>query len=318
MDIAPDVADAKHLGPRATSGAKRTVELGHGLPDEVLLEVLNFSGLREFSACAAASSEIRGGLERLSPALKHQLVLCRFPILALMFEGAETTELPPPRELFESQLRMTVSPPTYNAPTRGLDDYTFFLEVEVRDYIDGRITNAETLWAGKGSLTSAGGSHFPTSGPGVEFNLPDDVFERFDDVWSHGRLNRGPVRRQICVNIMAARRSSEGMQRALLGCGPPDDRDHELDRDYDEAKSVYMFYDMTYQLYTRGWHEHMSVQADHYYLPAVRGEFSRGESHADLDPPRFYFGFVWSDPNEDQEMTVEDACLALEHYFTWV
>ena len=314
VDSAPDVADAKHLSPRASSGAKRAVGLGHGLPDEVLLEVLNFSGLREFSACAAASSEIRNGLERLSPALKHQLILRQFPILALIFEGAETTELPPPRELFESQLRMTISPPTRYAPTRGLDNYTFFLEVEVRDYIDGRTTNAETLWAGKGSLTSAGGSHFPTSGPGVEFNLPDDVFECFDDVWSH----RGPVRRRICVNIMAARRSSEGMQRALLGCGPPDDRDHELDRNYDGDMSVYMFYDMTHQLYTRGWHEHASVQADRYYLPAVRGEFSRGESIADLDPPRFYFSFVWADPNEDQEMTVEDACLALEHYFTWV
>ena len=313
VDSAPDVADAKHLSPRASSGAKRAVGLGHGLPDEVLLEVLNFSGLREFSACAAASSEIRNGLERLSPALKHQLILRQFPILALIFEGAETTELPPPRELFESQLRMTISPPTRYAPTRGLDNYTFFLEVEVRDYIDGRTTNAETLWAGKGSLASGGFALFPSSGPGIEFNLPDDVFECFDDVWSH----RGPVRRRICVNIMAARRSSEGMQRALLGGGPPDDRDH------DGEKSIYIFYDMTYQSYNRGWHEHASVQADCYYLPAVRGEFSRGdsESHPDLAaayPPRFYFGFVWADFDEDQQMTVKDACLALEHYYTWV
>ena len=93
MDEAPNT---KHLGPRASSGAKRAVGLGHGLPDEILIEVLNFSGLREFAACAAAGSKLRGGLERLSPALKHQLILRRFPILALMLEGAETTELPPP------------------------------------------------------------------------------------------------------------------------------------------------------------------------------------------------------------------------------
>jgi hypothetical protein len=81
-----------------------------------------------------------------------------------------------------------------------------------------------------------------------------------------------------------------------------------------------MFYDMTYKLYTRGWHEHVSVQADRYYLPAVRGELSRGDSHAGLatGPPRFYFTFVWADPSEDREMNVEHACLALEHYFTWV
>ena len=321
MDDAPDVANAKHLGPQASSGAKRAVGLGQGLPDEVLAEVLNFSGLREFGACAAASQKLRRVLlERLSPVLGHKLVLRRFPILALMFEGAETTELPPPRELFESQLRMTISTPTRYAPTRGLDDYTFFLEVELRESTDGQTTNTETLWAGKGSLASGGFvaqfASFHSSHGGVEFNLPDEVFELFDDVWSTG--NRGLVRRTIRVNIMAARRSSEGMQRAMLGCSPPDDHEN-----WDGDNGVYIFYDMTYPLYSTLWHQHKTVEADCYHLPAVRGEFSRGdpESHPDLaaaGPPRFYFSFVWSDPGGDTEMTVEDACLALEHYYTWV
>ena len=153
-----EALDVKHLGPRASSDAKRAVGLGHGLPDEVLLEVLNFSGLREFGACAAASSEIRGGLKRLSPALGYKLVLRRFPILAVMFEGAETTELPPPRELFESQARMTRPPPTGYIPTRGLDDYTFLLQVELHDEdVEGETTYTETLWAGKAFEPTSGG-----------------------------------------------------------------------------------------------------------------------------------------------------------------
>ena len=108
---------------------------------------------------------------------------------------------------------------------------------------------------------------------------------------------------------MAARRSSEGMQRAVLGLGEPDDRDTVID------DTNFVFYDMTYPLYTRGWLEHKTVQADCFYLPTIRGELLRDE-----DPwqCRFHFSFMWSDPSQDTEMTVEDACLALEHYFTWV
>ena len=32
----------------------------------------------------------------------------------------------------------------------------------------------------------------------------------------------------------------------------------------------------------------------------------------------FIFYFMWTDPEDENEMSVEDACLALEHYYTWV
>ena len=319
MDKAPDVADAK-LGPRARSGAKRAVGLGYKLPDEVLSEVLNFSGLREFAACAAASSKLRAGLERLSPALGHQLILRRFPILALMLEGAEMTELPPPRELFESHARM-FRPPPYHLPTRGLDDYTFFLELEIFHEESGQYKYAGSLWAGKGSPSSGGFATVPRDPsspplPGIEFSIPNDVFERCCDVWR--KRSQGPVNRSIRVNIMATRRSSEGMERALLG--------HEWLYEPDVGSNVgvhFWLHDMSYHLYDSGWLDQCAQGANCSHLPSIRAEWLQGsfESHfdlADAGQSRFFSSFMWSEADNETEMTVEDACLALEHYYTWV
>ena len=312
----------KTLGPRASSGAKRAVGLGHGLPDEVLIEVLNFSGLREFAACAAAGSKLRGGLERLSPALGHQLVMRRFPILALMFEDAETTELPPPRELFESHARM-FRPPPYHLPTRGLDDYTFFLELEIFHVENGQSKYAGSLWAGKGSPSSGGfASHVrsPSSPPlpGIEFSIPNDVFERCYDVWRKWGSLAVWGTPSICANIMATRRSSEGMQRALLGSGSLEEPESG-----GNLGVVFWFDDMSYHLYDSGWLDQCAQGANCSHLPTIRAEWLQGsfESHfdlADAGQSRFFSSFMWSETGNETEMTVEDACLALEHYYTWV
>ena len=311
MDEAPDV-------PQASSGAKRAVGLGHGLPDEILIEVLHFSGLREFAACAAAGSKLRGGLERLSPALGHQLVLNRFPILALMLEGAEMTELPPPRELFESQARMFRPPPDH-LPTRGLDDYTFFLEIEIFRGDPRELTYAGSLWAGKGSPSSGGFATDPRDPsspplPGIEFSIPNDVFERCCDVWRN--RSQGPDSHSIRVNIMATRRSSEGMQRALLG--------HEWLYGPDVGSNVgvhFWLHDMSYHLYDSGWLDQCAQQANCFHLPTIRAEWLQASfesqfGYHDLQS-RFFFSFLWSETENETEMTVEDACLALEHYYTW-
>jgi hypothetical protein len=302
--------------------AKRAVGLGHGLPDEVLAEVLNFSGLREFAACAAAGSKLRGGLERLSPALGYQLVMSRFPILALMFEGAETTELPPPRELFESQARM-FRPPPHHLPTRGLDDYTFFVEIEIFHGDNREMTYVEvyagSLWAGKGSPSSSGFATDPRDPsspplPGIEFSIPSDVFERCCDVWRN--RSQGPDIRSIRVNIMATRRSSEGMQRALLG--------HDWLYGPNVGSNVgvhFWLHDMSYHLYDSGWLEQCGEQANCFHLPTIRAEWLQASFESDLTDAgqsRFFFSFMWSETENESDMTVEDACLALEHYYTWV
>ena len=290
--------------------------LGHGLPDEVLLEVLNFSGLREFGACAAAGSKLRGGLERLSPAIGHQLVLRKYPILALMFEGAETTELPPPRELFESQARILRPTPTSYVPTRGSEKYTFLLEVKLlhRERGTGKLTYAETLWAGKTLGFGNGGSMSnEASHPRIEFDLPNGVFERCNDAWFDAKGPAGPWSNgmEIQVDVMAVRRSSEGLQRALLGSGQPNEGHPHCDP---------VFWDLSHPLHY-DWLQQKAVGAQSYYLPGLRAAWML---YHDEVPAHIYglsnfiFYFMWADPNDENDMNVEDACLALEHYYTWV
>ena len=283
-----NVSDAKH-------GAEQAVGLGHGLPDAILVEVLNFCGLREFGACTAASEGLRRGLSRLSPALEHRLVMRRFPMLAVTFEGTDATDLPPPRELVESQARLFRRPrPSPLTSIRTLEDYAFVLEVEV--------SHLPAYWAGKGSLFT-----HASRGWGFKFDIPKEIFERSCDAWEFGYSQN--------VNIMATRRSSEGIQRTRLGSGDADDI---VDGEAYDYSGTFLFDNLNRIPVATGWlwQQALSNERGRGRVPSITGSWSGDVADmASASDFEFYFGWdevVW------ERMSVEDVCLALEHFYSWV
>ena len=253
-----------------------------GLPEDVTTSVLSYSDLRGVAACAAASSELKRCLARLSPDLEHRLVLRRFPLLATVAEHVDAE----PRELFYSQMHLFEERPHRNlAPTRGLDEYIFSLEIEFqqRDSLMN-IVHRESVFVGTGSPTEGSAT--------LKFHPPADRWEEAVE----SDMN-------IFVRVMATKRFEKG--RARLGQGSVDD-----------------FYDgLIFYSLGRMRHEVETGPRPTSFLDQSIGD-AWGNEWPELNGKwgvsDFDLHFAWENPNDSREMSVEDACLALEHYVTWV
>ena len=72
----------------------RAVETPLGLRSDPLAEVLRFSDFGAVFACVVASRALRAAIEQLSPKLKYELVINRFPILATISCGSDAAMTP--------------------------------------------------------------------------------------------------------------------------------------------------------------------------------------------------------------------------------
>jgi len=272
------------------------------LPDVLLAGALDYSDLREVAACAAASSQLRDGLRRLSPALERRLVFRRFPILSTIDASAEAP--PPPRELFLSQTRLFAAErPALPPLSRAFDEYVFSIELELvisHSSDQGVVTTSrESIFVGKGK-TNGGDEHAL-----VSFCIPANIFYR---AWESCR-----PRPDLYLRVMA----SKGFSRARLGHGTVDNYE-----DHPNGQEM-IFYNLGLAP-SRGWRhgdmdgldwlQDRQLDADNFHMPSVEAYWhlmaDEVASNLDLD-------FRWQHQNDDIEMTREDAARALEHYAEW-
>ena len=250
-----------------------------GLPEDVTTSVLSYSDLRGVAACAAASSELLRCLARLSPDLEHRLVLRRFPLLATVAEHVDAE----PRELFYSQMDLFEDHPHRTlAPVRGLDEYTFSLEIEFQHSFNG-ITHRESVFVGTASPTEGSAT--------LKFYPPADLWEQ-------------AMEADIFVRVMATKRFEKG--RARLGQGRCDDLSAH-------GFIFWMLGRMRHEVETgprpTSFLDQSTADAWGSEWPELKGAWHSSE---------FLLDFVWENPNDSRDMSVEDVCLALEHYVTWV
>ena len=100
------------------------------------------------------------------------------------------------------------------------------------------------------------------------------------------------------------------MQRTLLGSGAVDSpQSHD---DYEDEYEALLFSDMSYPHCTN-WIDFRAVAAEAFHLPTLRADWR------DSTTDSFQARFLWSTTDhEDEEMSIEDVCLALEHFYSWV
>ena len=174
------------------------------------------------------------------------------------------------------------------APTRGLDDYIFSLQIETQPYASQRpYEHFESVFVGTGSPTEGSAT--------LEFYPPADLHERLVD--SASGLT-------IRVRVTVSKRFEKG--RARLGQGTADYYEYE----------TLMFYNLGSMR-----HELQTGPRPTSFLYQRQSDDSEGEwpeLTARWHPSVFTCIFTWEDLNDQRDMSVEDACLALEHYVTWV
>ena len=262
-----------------------------GLPEDVTTSVLSYSDLRGVASCAAASSELNRCLARLNPDLEHRLVLRRFPILATVAEEM-APDRTAPRELFYSQMSL-FEKPVYRpiVPTRGLDEYIFSLEIGLLQRDASQGYRRESIFVGTGS---------PRKGEAeLKFYIPFDVFQRAmgeSNAWSD----------TACIRVMATKRFGKG--RARLGQG--------YATDYDDGNLYFANLGrMRHEIETGP--RPMRFLDQNVYEGWVEGPELCGQWAGDAG--EFSLSFKSTNDGYDApDMSVEEACLALEHYVSWV
>ena len=284
--------------PRQEEAAPRR-SLGD-LPDVLLAGALDYCDLREVAACAAASVQLRDGLRRVAPALQRRLVLRRFPILSTIDASAEAP--PPPRELFLSQTRLFAAErPALPPLSRSFDEYVFSIELELvishRSDQGVVTTSRESIFVGKGD-TTGGDLHAR-----VDFDIPEDIFNR---AWES---HRGDP--DLYLRVMA----SKGFSRARLGHGKVDLYEGEIGH----GREI-VFFNLGLAP-RRGWRhgemegldwlQERQLDADYFHTPAVEAYWT------DEVPSTLVLDFRWANPNDDNQMSREDAACALERYANW-
>ena len=277
------------------------------LPDVLLAGALDYSDLREVAACAAASSQLRDGLRRLSPALERRLVFRRFPILSTIDASAEAP--PPPRELFLSQTRLFAAErPALPPLSRSFDEYVFSIELELvishRSDQGVVTTSRESIFVGKGEVI--GGDQHAL----VAFCIPANIFYR---AWE-SRVYR--PRPDLYLRVMA----SKGFSRARLGHGTVDNyEDHAIGQEM-------IFYNLGLapshswrhgEMGGLDWLQNRQLDAENFHIPTVEAYWNlmADEVASTLD-----LSFRWQNQNGvdlSSEMTREDAARGLEHYAEW-
>ena len=247
--------------------ASRTVTR---LATDLVREVLSYSDLRTLAAGASTCRVLR---DAVPPKLAHELVLAQFPILTTIVDAS--TPMPPARELFESQAQLFDAPPPTIAPSRGLDEYVFSLELTV----------GSSKHVGTGVVLDAAAGHWQIRFPGIPKALWDA--EDHDDTR---------------VNVMATRKGT--LRRAALYSGGVEDGDETTL--YFEWNRIPSKSPMAEWINTAIAHHNIC------YKPMFQLEWNgpaaenwKGELTA---------RFRWDSDDSVEDMSLEDACIVLEHW----
>ena len=232
--------------------------------------MLSYSELRTLAASASTCRALRDAVPRK---LAHKLVLRKFPILSTVVDAS--TPMPPARELFESQAQLFDPPPPTIAPSRGLDEYVFSLELTV----------GSSKHVGTGVVLDAPAGHWQIRFPGI----PKALWDAED----HGDTR---------ANVMATRKGT--LRRAALYSGGVEDGDETTL--YFEWNRIPSKSPMTEWINTAIAHHNIC------YKPMFQLEWNgpaaenwKGELTA---------RFRWDSDDSVEDMSLEDACIVLEHW----
>ena len=252
------------------------------LATDLLREVLLYSELRTL---AASTSTCRALLEAVPPKLAHELVLRKFPILSTVVDVAKP--MPPARELFESQARLFAPAQTpIVAPSRGLDEYVFSLELTV----------GSSKHVGTGvALDDAAEARICFTG--IPKALWGDATKR---------TLRRDRRTRIRANIMVTRRGT--LRRAALYSGR-----------YEHLSAPHSIYFESNRIPSKCSMEWISAangdDNNVYYKPLIFPEWDAPATQGpDAGTCELIAKFMWDSDDSADAMDLEDACLMLEHW----
>ena len=224
---------------------------------------------------AAGAATCRALLEAVPPKLAHELVVSKFPILSTIVDIAKP--MPPARELFESQARLFDDPPPTVAPTHSLDEYVFSLELTV----DG------LKHVGTGVVQD------DATGAQIRFTgIPKALWdaEEFDG-------NR--------ANVMATRKGT--LRRAALYSGAVEDGDGRV-----------LFFEwnrIPSKSATASWINTASGGHNVYYKPLLKLNWHEpARQGTGAGTCELIAKFMWDSDDSAEDMSLEDACIVLEHW----
>ena len=229
----------------------------------------------ELRTLAASAATCRALLDAVPPKLAHMLVLRKFPILSTIVDAAKP--MPPARELFESQARLFDAETPTVSPTHSLDEYVFSLELTV------------------GTLKHVG--------TGVALDDAEEAricFAIPKAFWDLATL-RGVVGRRtgIRANIMATRRGT--LRRAALYSGR-----------YDMLAGSTIHFESNRIPSKNSTVDWVSAangdDRNLYFKPLIFPEWNNA-----LDC-ELIVNFLWDSEDQVDPMSLEDACLMLEHW----
>lgn len=243
------------------------------LTTDLLREVLAYC---DFGMLAAGAATCRALRDAVPPKLTQDLVLARFPILSTVADAFDAFGKtgPPARALFESQARLFDAAPPTVAPTRGMDDYVFSLELRV----------------GTTSYVGTGVARDNASEAQILFEIPKGLWD----------ANAGE---SIRANIMATRRGT--LRRAALYSGEPVDED--------DSSLYFEWQTIPCGQVPMEWiKDHMDQQVPMgAYKPLIFLEWVAPATAAGTSG--LSAKFTWG-PVDVVDMSLEDACLVLEHW----
>lgn len=282
VDILWDHATDKMLATLIVTHFSRRAPVSKNLTrlaTDLLREVLAYSDFGMVSAGAATCRALR---DAVPLKLTLALVLVRFPIISTVADAFKAFTAPGPsaRFLFESQARLFDAAPPTVAPTRSMDQYVFSLELRV----------------GTSSYVGTGVARDNATEAQIRFEIPKALWVA-SEAQSLGALDVG-----ITANIMATRRGT--LRRAALYSGGVEDgNDSSLD---------FEWYPIPCGQVPVEWIKDAVGYNNVAYKPLIFLEWVAPATAAGTSG--LSAKFRWDSDDDIIDMSLEDACLVLEHW----
>ena len=283
------------------------------LPEDALGAVASFFDI-ETLTCVATCRALRDAAAKLSPRLEHSLVLRRYPLLGTVVKSPEGS--PAPGELFSTYTRYFPEGPRRRParpePTTTLDAYTLSLELELwkrtpapaqkgrrKRATTPQKTEIKSIWTGAGTFIDAG----PNNGA-YEFDIPAGVYDK-----AMGFEHR---EWRLTAKVMASRRVDGRLQFAKLFKGGIMDV-------MDDGTIMFDWENVPHSRKNKGldWQRRTYLDSEMYVDPQLHLFWSAESSHFSRPKSKVEARFVFSTEYDDNNMTLSDACLCLEHYVEW-
>ena len=283
------------------------------LPEDALGAIASFSDIKTLT-CVATCQALRDAAAKLSPRLEHALVLKKFPLLGTVVKSPEGS--PAPGELFSTYTRYFPEGPRRRParpePTTALDAYTLSLELELwkrtpapaqkgrrKRATTPQKTEIKSIWTGAGTFIDAG----PNNGA-YEFDIPAGVYDK-----AMGFEHR---EWRLTAKVMASRRVDGRLQFAKLFKGGIMDV-------MDDGTIMFDWENVPHSRKNKGldWQRRTYLDSEMYVDPQLHLFWSAESSHFSRPKSKVEARFVFSTEYDDNNMTLSDACLCLEHYVEW-